>query len=78
VPEDGKILKGDGNASILNGDKEPFKIYIGFMKAVTQKNPLSIGCRLAAGGDERTLRGAIDLSESELETFISCDRDLVK
>jgi hypothetical protein len=78
TPKDGKILSGDDDVSILYGDKEPFEVYIGFMKAVAQKKPLSIGFRLASGGDERILRGTIDLSESEMETFISCNRDLVK
>jgi hypothetical protein len=48
------------------------------MKAFTRRIPLSIGFRLASGGDERILQGAIDLSDSEMETFISCNRDLVK
>jgi hypothetical protein len=78
VPKDGKILNGDDNASILYGDKESFEIYIGFMKAVTEENPLSIGFRIASGGGEGILRGTIDLSESEMEAFISCNRELVK
>jgi hypothetical protein len=78
TPKDGKILNSDDDVSILYGDKEPFEVYIGFMRAVTQKKPISIGFRLASGGDERILRGTIDLSESEMETFLSCNRDLVK
>ncbi len=78
TPKDGKILNGDDDVSILYADKEPFEVYIGLLKTVTQKKPLSIGFRLASGGDERILRGTIDLTKSDMDTFNSCNRDLVK
>ncbi|MEI7679209.1 MAG: hypothetical protein WCK07_07395 [Betaproteobacteria bacterium] len=77
IPNQGKVLTGEDNVSILYSDEKRIDKYVEFISSVSAKKPIMIGVRLNDGKDERIFSGIVKLSDKDSRAFSQCNIELV-
>jgi hypothetical protein len=78
IPNQGKVIVGDDNISILYVDEKLIDKYLEFIKTIAERRPLLMGVRVRAGEDEKLLTGVVKLSEPDERSFTQCNVELTK